>query len=383
MKPIRYRFSPNVSPNKIALIKLIDRALLFLMPKPAYQPQVPVKTITITQFAHIGDLILLMPALKKLKILTNYKINLVVSSQNFSIASKLKFIDKIEIADAPYFLRGKKGTYFQFIGQLKKIKTDLIFDVRGDLRNNLFIKLFTRHKLFVGYNVAGGDALLNLVLPYPHGRHITGLVDPLFDYLQLPQINFSVCWHEKDVPFEVIDDHLFPEDFMVVHLGAGEQSRRWGMHNFAKTIKSLAETIPVYVLGTAQDADAGQLKLLNSIPNVTVCIGRYSILQSIYILKKSSVFLGLDSGFSHIAAMLKKKVFVLFSGTANKDVWRPYNFYDNQITFIKRNVPCDCGTGCGKLICADNICMTLISPPEVINLIKIYLSKKASVINNG
>jgi heptosyltransferase-2 len=122
MKHITYRFSPNVSKNKVRLIKLIDRFLYFLLPKPANNYTVKVQTITITQLAHIGDLILLMPALKKLKMLTNYKINLVVSSQNASIAKRLKFIDTVQVADAPYFLRGKQGSYLQYIGQLKKNK---------------------------------------------------------------------------------------------------------------------------------------------------------------------------------------------------------------------------------------------------------------------
>jgi heptosyltransferase-2 len=375
MKHITYRFSPNVSKNKVRLIKLIDRFLYFLLPKPANNYTVKVQTITITQLAHIGDLILLMPALKKLKMLTNYKINLVVSSQNASIAKRLKFIDTVQVADAPYFLRGKQGSYLKYISQLKKINSDIVFDVRGDLRNNFFIKYFAKKKVFMGYNVAGGDALLDVVLPYPHGQHITGLLDPLFDYLKLPQISFSVCWHEKDIPYDMIDDQTFPDDFLVVHLGVGAQSRKWDIENFVKTIRGLATNIPVYVLGTHQDINSEQLSQLSCIPGVTICIGKYSILQSIYILKRCSAFLGLDSGFSHIAAMLKKKVFVLFSGTANKNVWKPYSFYNNQVTVIKRIVECDFGTGCGKITCSNNICMKQIYPVDVISIIKKYLNK--------
>jgi heptosyltransferase-2 len=383
MKSIKYRFSPNVSKKKVGLIKLIDKGLNFIIPKPANKQIFLIETITITQLAHIGDLILLLPGLKKLKMLSNYKIKLVVSSQNFSMANKLNFVDEVIIADAPYFLRQKKGSYFKFISQLKKIKTDLIFDVRGDLRNNFFIKLFTNHKVFAGYNVAGGDALLDLVLPYPHGQHITGLLNSLFDYLKFPQIDFSVCWHEKDVPYDVVCDISFPENFMVVHLGAGAQSRRWDVENFLKIVKNLSQTISVYILGTPEDLSEQQLKQFDSMPNVTVCVGKYNILQSIYILKQSSVFLGLDSGFSHVAAMLKKKVFVLFSGTANKNVWRPYNFYENQVTLIKHDVECDCVTGCGKLICADNICMKHIYTLDVITAVKKHLNKSVDLIRNN
>ncbi|WP_454802305.1 glycosyltransferase family 9 protein [Mucilaginibacter phyllosphaerae] len=378
MKDINYRFSPNVSPKTISRVKQIDKLLDFILPKPVQAPVIPIKTIAITQLAHIGDLILMLPALKKIKMLGNYHINLVVSSQNYLIASKLTFIDSVSVVDAPYFARGKKVSYFKFISQLRKIKADLVFDCRGDLRNNIFIKLFTKKKIFAGYNVGGGDAVLDVVLPYGHNKHITGLLDPLFDFLSLPEVDLSSCWSPNNIPYEEIKGHVFPDEFIVVHLGAGAKSRQWGVKNFTETIKAVSDFIPVYVLGINADASEEEIEELASIPNVTVCIGKYSILQSMYILKHCSLFLGLDSGFSHIAAMFKKKVIVLFSGAANQDVWKPFNFYNNQVTVVKRPVPCDFITGCGKLVCADNICMKEIYPIEVIKLLQEHLENKIS-----
>jgi len=332
-----------------------------------------IKNITIVQFAHIGDLVLLLPALKKLKVLTNYKINLVVNSQNYAIASKLTFIDTVTVADAPWFARGKKESYLKFIKQLRAIDTDLIFDVRGDLRNNLFIKFFTRNKLFAGYNVGGGGALMDETLPFEFGGHASDLIQPLFDYLQIPEINFSEFWEADDVPCEPVLDHTFPDKFMVMHLGAGAQSRRWPVKNFIDTLSIVSKEITVYVLGTKQDATAEDVAILSQMPNVVNCVGAYSIPQSIYILKMSSIFMGLESGFSHIAAMLRKKSFILFSGTSNINVWKPHSFTEGQVTLINHVVHCDCGTGCGKFVCEDNICMKHIYPFQVSSLIHQYL----------
>jgi heptosyltransferase-2 len=375
MKEIRYRFGPDVSIGKIKKIKLIDRLLNFFLKRPANSLIVPTITeITIVQMAHIGDLILMLPALKKLKILTNYRINLVVSSQNFLIASKLKYIDSVMVADAPYFSRGKKVSYLNFIAQLRRIKSDLVFDVRGDLRNIFFIKLFARKKYFAGYNVGGGEALLDISLPYKHDEHITGLLEPLLDYLTVPDIDISYCWHQEDIPYDEIKDLDFPPNFLVVHLGTGASARKWPVEHFIKTIESLANITPVYVLGTYQDLSEEQLQTIIKIPNVVNCIGKFSILQSINILKKCSLFLGLDSGFSHIAAMLKKKVFVVFSGTVNKNVWKPYSFDKDQVVLINKTVACDLVTGCGKLVCADNICMKQVYPDRVISVLESYIN---------
>ncbi|MBL4674924.1 MAG: glycosyltransferase family 9 protein [Mucilaginibacter sp.] len=373
MKSIRYRFSPNVSPKKIRLIKFIDEALFFLRGKAKEHHNVEIKEITITQLAHIGDLILLLPALKKLKALTNYKINLVVSSQNYSIASKMNFLDSVTVVDAPYFARNGGASYKKFIKQLRTVKSDLIVDVRGDLRNIVFIKAFTRHKLFAGYDVGGGEGLLDIVFPYGFNDHITGLIDPLFNYLKLPDTKLEAYWHHDDLPFEIVEGYDFSSDFMVVHLGAGAMARKWPFESFLKVIKELSTDLPVYVLGTHADASESEIEQLNAVENVNVCIGKFNILQSIYIVKNCKVFLGLDSGFTHIAAMCKRKVFVLFSGAANKVIWNPYNFYDDQVTLINYEVECNQKTGCGKLVCDDNICMKYITPGKVINSIKLYL----------
>ncbi|TWR28844.1 glycosyltransferase family 9 protein [Mucilaginibacter pallidiroseus] len=362
MKKITYRFSGNISANKLRFVRLVDK-LLYIFFKGPQKPEV--KEITIVQFAHIGDLILMLPALKKLKVTSNYKVNLVVNSQNFAIASKLKFIDNVMVADAPWFARGKKGSYLKFIKQLRAIKTDLLFDIRGDLRNNLFIKFFTRKKVFAGYNVGGGEALLNEVFDFEHNGHSTDLIKPIFDYLRLPAIRFEDYWDENDVPNTPVTDIVLPDRYMVIHLGAGAQSRRWPVDNFIETLKIVARDIPVYVLGTADDATPAQAVTIASIPNVISCIGKYNILQSIYLVKKSVLFMGLESGFSHIAAMLRKKSVILFSGTSNINVWKPHSFYPGQVTLLKRVVQCDLVTGCGKFVCDDNICMKNIYPFEV------------------
>ena len=228
--------------------------------------------------------------------------------------------------------------------------------------------------MFVGYNVGGGGALLDVVLPFTHGGHVTNLFEPLFKYLNFPETNISEYWNEADMPYDEITDLVFPEDFLVVHLGTGAQARKWPVDNFIKTIELVSGVIPVYVMGVPDDLSPEQMDILSSMPNVINCIGKYSMLQSIYIVKKCSLFLGLDSGFSHIASLLKKKIVVLFSGTVNKNVWKPFSFYKDQVILLNQKVECDWITGCGKLVCENNICMKLIAPIKVAEVIKANLS---------
>lgn len=376
MKDIQYRFYPNMPAGTLKKIKFIDKVLYLILKRTNRKPAAQnFDEITVSQLAHIGDMILMLPALKTLKSVTNYRVNLLVSSQNLTIASRLKFIDSVTAADAPYFARNKKVSYLSFIKQLQKVSTGLIYDVRGDLRNNVFISLFTRKKIFAGYDVGGGGALLDVVLPFDKEGHVSGLVNPLFNYLNLNQVNLADYWNEEDMPYDVIEDHIFPSRFMVVHLGTGAQARKWPVEFFLETIAALSQEIPVYVLGVNQDLTVEQHNIISAMPNVVTCIGKYSILQSIYVLKKCSLFLGLDSGFSHIAALLKKKVIVLFSGTVNKKIWQPFSFFEDQVVLLNYEVPCNLSTGCGKLVCEDNICMKQIAPAKVISRLKKALNE--------
>lgn len=376
MKEIQYRFYPNVSAKTIRSIKLIDKFLYFFKIKAKKTLSATgFKEITIVQLAHIGDMILMLPAMKALKCSSNYKINLLVSSSNYAIASKLKFIDTVTIADAPYFSRGKKVSYLKYMLQLMRIKTDLIYDVRGDLRNNFFIKFFVRKKMFAGYDVGGGGALLDAVFPFAHGGHVTSLLAPLFTYLNLPEINIAEYWDERDIPFDEVADLDLPGNFLVVHLGTGATARKWPVENFIITMELISAEIPVYVLGVPGDVSPAQMEIISAMPNVVNCIGKYSMLQAIYIIKKSSLFLGLDSGFSHIASLLKRQLVILFSGTVNKNVWKPFSFFEDQVTLLNHKVECDWGTGCGKLVCGDNICMKQIKPLQVAEIIRSKLEQ--------
>lgn len=367
-KQVNYRFYPDSSQRSIKLIKLIDRISYFF--KSEYRSKLNgADEITLVQLAHIGDMILMLPAIKALKIMTGAKISMVVSSGNFKLASKVSFIDAVYVADAPYFSRDKKIPYLKFLDQVRRIKTGILFDVRGDLRNNLFLKFFAKKELFAGYNVGGGGALLDIELPYTHGGHVSKRLNPLFNYLNLPDPVFSEHWESDDLPCDPIDDVVLPEKFVVVHLGTGAQARKWPVQNFIQVIEWIAVYLPVYVMGVNADLTADEMAEISQLNNVTNCIGKFSMMQSITVVKKCTLFLGLDSGFSHIAALLYRKIVLIFSGTVSVNEWMPISLYKDQVTIIKEKVDCDLTTGCGRLKCGDNICMTRISPNRVIQAV--------------
>ena len=87
------------------------------------------------------------------------------------------------------------------------------------------------------------------------------------------------------------------------------------------------------------------------------------------------MFIGVDSGPSHIAATTDTPILVLYSGTNISKEWGPRS---EKTVIIQKDIPCK---GCEKLDCEHNICMDLISVEDVLDeveqLIRQPLGEKA------
>jgi len=374
---IKYRFSPNVSCLKKVTIKFFDYVIPFLRKdrKKKFLTE-NFEEITIVQLAHIGDVVLTLPAIKALKIISNKRIKLVISSQCLLLVKELSFIDSIVLVDAPYFSRNSEKSYFKFIKQLRGINAEVLFDVRGDFRNILFIKLFTKTKFLIGFEVGGGGALLDKVLDYPFEKHISNVFNPLFSFLKIETGNLSLYWNEDILPWQSVPNVDIRSKYIVIHIGTGASARKWPIEKFKELIEVLAKDNLVYLLGSNNDISDVERDDIYKLPNVQYMVGKTSLLESIFIVKNSSYFIGLESGFTHIASLLGRTVFAIYSGTTDEVVWSPYSIHSNQVYLIKKSPPCSLLNGCGKLICGNNICMQNIKVDEILGLIRQYNSSQ-------
>jgi heptosyltransferase II len=371
---IQYRYINEENQKKIKLIHILDDIgyqIFNRKNKPIEMDTV--SSITILQLAHIGDFILTLPFLKLLKSKTNIELICVVSSTNFSLAKKCSFIDKVFVADAPYFARTQKTNYHLFFNQLSKIKTDLVFDLRGDIRNIFCAYMAIKSRYLVGFAEGGGGFLLTNRLQYSKEGHISNTYNALIKELKIldePLQN----WNFSDMPYEAYQGKL-PENYLGIHISTGATARQWPIVNFIELAKKLSPKFPIVILGTKNDLTVQQYKEFSSIPGVTVLVGKTTLLEAIDIIRRSLFFIGLESAFIHIAVLLGKPVTGIYSGTTEDDRWYPFCLYPGQIKIIKKKPVCSKINGCGKLKCLNNICMTEISVMEVYQNILSRLNK--------
>ncbi|SFM85262.1 glycosyltransferase family 9 protein [Thermodesulforhabdus norvegica] len=121
---------------------------------------------------------------------------------------------------------------------------------------------------------------------------------------------------------------------VVIHPGSGGLRKIWPLKNWRATvlyIKQKYPAIPVLiVIGPADDVARPLAKSLEELPGVSVVDGP-ELMELARILATSRIYLGNDSGVSHLAAAVGAACCVIF-GRTDPSVWAPLG---KDVTIVK------------------------------------------------
>ncbi len=151
-----------------------------------------------------------------------------------------------------------------------------------------------------------------------------------------------------------------PAPLLAAHLGAGTAAKRWPPGHWKALItRFLDDGWRVVVIGGPEDADAA--RVLEPHPRLRDWTGRMTVPETTAFLERADLFLGADSGPSHLAACSGTPSVVLFSGTNRLAQWRPWS---RRSLVLRHDVPC---RPCHHKVCplADHPCMTGLNPDRV------------------
>lgn len=117
-----------------------------------------------------------------------------------------------------------------------------------------------------------------------------------------------------------------PQPIIAVHPGSGSEAKNWPLENWLSLFSSssrFAELERVLVIsGEADEAQTDQLE--REWKNRNVLFARNLPLPHLAAVLESAIFIGHDSGISHIAAAAGANCILLF-GPTNPEVWAPKN----------------------------------------------------------
>ncbi len=367
---------------KRLLAALFDAAgaCLFFIPNHFRKPidTEKIKKILVIRLDHLGDLAMTRPAIALLKKkFPQAQIDLLVSCGAASLFEDGGEIHERIIMNPSWFSpnAGFGNPWREALRILRVLKSnayDLAIDFRGDLRIILLMAWAGIPQRFA-YGITGGGFLLTHCGPYSPSLHQVLLNIKLLEPL-------GIRGEAENKPFSYPDARqlqvlnslksFLPENSVrriVIHPGAGYASKRWPAIKFKVLIGKILEENLGNVLLIGTEAEKKLLSFEISDSKLIDLRGKTKLEDLPVLLDMCQLFIGNDSGPSHLAAAQGIPMIVLFSGTNEAAVWHPWSKF---LQLMHHEVPC---SPCEARECPlkHHDCMEKISVEEVLQRVRL------------
>lgn len=425
VRPGRYRYSKLRWRVSVRALDLIGALVVALWRVVRPVPRFPApRRVLLVQLDHLGDAVLTSPLLERLRsAYPGATIDVLASASNREVFAADPNVARVRPAERSWFER-RRGRWAMLsavwsLGRsLRGCGYDLGLDVRGDILT-VFVLALAGIPRRVGWAMGGGGFLLTDVAPWVPGRHEVvsrlALLDPLGVPAEWPARvvvhvadsdraevarRLREAWpgpghastaparrsrHEPASRAKALRTHSpgprpapaagagwieadwlhagrfgDPAPLLAVHLGAGTAAKRWPPGRWRVLVaRFLSDGWRVVVVGGPEDVEAAAA--LEPHQNLRDWTGQLTVTQTTALLERVELFIGADSGPSHLAASAGTPSVVLFSGTNRVAQWRPWS---RRSLVLRHRVAC---RPCHRKVCplVDHPCMAGLDPDRV------------------
>lgn len=228
--------------------------------------------------------------------------------------------------------------------RLRRDRFDTVIDFHGGPRSSLLTWLSGAPRR-IGYDVSGRSWMYSERVHRPRVHRQRHSVENQWDLVG--QFDPSIPWptretdpvemvtspeHQRSADGRLADLGLEPDaPFVVVHVGAGNEFRRWPEASFADLVSGLLDRDPnrriILTTGPAQLVTAEAIRRLVVARGVPV--SRLPVLCDLdlaelrHVVTRAELFVGGDSGPAHVAATTTVPMVVIF-GPTTPAVWGPW-----------------------------------------------------------
>ena len=341
--------------------------------------------ILLLRLDRIGDFVLGIPAYRALReAYPKDRISVVVPSPVGELAKACPYFDEVYLFEALWLLpdhapweRWKSA--LKLVRFLRSKKFDLLLDFRYQNRLDPLVAGLSGAKRRVGYDLGWVSQCLTEKVPQPPSE--LHQIDRNLHLLLSMGITGGT--RRLEMWFDEHDEkaalaHLPAQELLpgtprlAIHIGAATPSKRWGDESFEVLIHELhAQTqADILVLGGEYDLDFAHEVLDGLECPVVNLVGKLTLRQMAALLKHCQVFVGCDSGASHVAAAVGVPVVSLFSAANEVEVWKPWG---DNVKVLTRHPTC---SPCRSHLCTRTdgyFCMAEIKPEDVIAEVKSFL----------
>lgn len=334
-----------------------------------------VRRILLVQLDHLGDAVMttsLLPGLRDR--FPQATIDVLCAPWNFEIFTRRE-VARIFVSRWNRFQRGRTWLWplstLYWGCKLRDRKYDVTIDVRGEFSIALLTAL-TGTRCRVGWPCAGGGFLLTHPVEYVVGRHEVESRRAVLHTLGATSRSITAPSFMPSPAADRFVAHMLGEflrgdrPLLVFHIGAGTEAKQWPMEHWRELLgrASIEFDARVILVGGAADVEKAREITQNQFwPGLMDWTGRLTIDQLAALLRRADAVIGNDSGPAHLAAAVEAEVIVLFSGTNDPNLWRPWG---ERVQVLRNPVLC---SPCFLRKCrlADHPCVRGLTPETVVD----------------
>jgi len=299
------------------------------------------KRIVLIRLRSLGDLVLMTPALEVLGRQPNVSVAVVAETSFDQLFTHHPAVDQV-------LTIGRKASWpekFRLGRQIRAFKPDAVVDLHGGSTSAL-LTAFSGAAHRVGYESSRYHRFYNRRIPdtrtvwgKPKLHTVEHQLAPL-KYLGFPvprvpkpRIYFSDSDRVR-VRTELQQLKVDP-GFVLIHPAAAFTTKQWPTQSFAALARHLARDRQVVVTAGPGEESLCVEVAGSSGPNPCIIrpqpLGRFSALVSF-----CGLYVGNDTGSTHIAAALEKPVVAVF-GSSDSEVWHPWA---TEYRLVRSDLPC-------------------------------------------
>ncbi len=327
------------------------------------------KKILLLRLRRIGDIVMTTPAVAALRRgLPEASISYVVE------ADLARLVDGNPDLDHVFAVPAKQGAadFMRFIRRIRREKFDAVLDFHGGPRVAR-IAWFSGARLKVGYELKGKRFLYHIRVPRSREG---GFIHSVESHLSLvralgitvpdpaPPLRLPAARNEeaKKISLWWKENNLDRSSTAILHVGAGNRFRDWGVQNLSGLIRLLVRQAGVRVVLVGSEADIPRAESLrNENPSSVFSLaGKINLIELREAIARAGLFVGPDSGPMHIAAATSTPIVAFFGPTL------PANFapWQAKATLIEKPLAC---RPCKQRRCVsrDFRCLQQIDPDEI------------------
>ncbi len=336
-----------------------------------------VRRVLLIRLRRAGDVILTTPAITALRrALPESRIAYVVEAPFARLVEGHPALNETVVVESGQ----GPAAFLRLVRQLRRDRYDAVVDFHGGPRASR-LTFLAGAPVRIGYEIpwrrlvytiriarGGADGPVHSVVNHVNLVRALGLDVPDIPPLALPEARPDEKAHVREF---IEANGLAAASIVVLHVGAGNEFRDWGMESSAELVRLLTRRPGVRVVlagGAAERERAAEI--MARAPGAALSVaGTFGWPELRELIGRASLFIGPDSGPMHVAASTATPIVALFGPTlpAHFAPWR-----SDRVSVIERALEC---RPCRQRECVhhDFRCLRTITPAEVMAAAALFL----------